>query len=157
VTITISDIYVVSDGDAESDGDLRFILRSCPSLFWEDIVGNSFEEVQWAEGRHSVNREFTSQEPSAPDQFRLLIIGVDDDRGGTGSGQSTPHLYCETGGNLEPRKGGRGEWNAVIMDLDLSKYPGAKATEQFVKRAQPLGDGSTLMFEVRGYVTVTRE
>jgi hypothetical protein len=43
------------------------------------------------------------------------------------------------------------------MDLDLSRYSGAKATEQFVRRSQPLRNGSTVMFEVRGYVTVTRE
>jgi hypothetical protein len=43
------------------------------------------------------------------------------------------------------------------MDLDLSKYPGAKGGEQFVRRSLPLRNGSTLAFEVRGYIGVTRE
>jgi hypothetical protein len=43
------------------------------------------------------------------------------------------------------------------MDLDLSRYAGIKGEEPFVRRSQPLRNGSTLAFEVRGYVGVTRE
>jgi hypothetical protein len=43
------------------------------------------------------------------------------------------------------------------MDLDLSKYPGSKGRESFVRRSQPLRNGSKLAFEVRGYEEVTRE
>jgi len=38
----------------------------------------------------------------------------------------------------------------------VSKYPGAKGGEPFVRRSLPLRNGSKLMFEVRGYVGVTR-
>lgn len=107
-------------------------------------------------GRDPAHDSAGSQ-PTVPDKFRLLIIGVDDDVGPTSAGQSSPSLNCETGGNVEPRKAGRGEWNVVIRDLDLTRYPGARASEPFVWRSQPLSNGSRVMFEVRGAVTVTRE
>jgi hypothetical protein len=163
VTVTVSDIQVVSDGDAESDGDLWFTVRTCPDrLFPEsDLIGDFKNRVQWSEGRHTVNREVTSAPTSAPDKFRVLIVGIEDDYDvASGFGSRDPFqvwFSCERGGNLEPKKTAKAEWNAVIMDLDLSRYPGTKATEQFVRRSQPLQNGSTLMFEVRGYVTVTRE
>lgn len=163
VTVTISDIQVVSDGDAESAGDLWFTVRTCPDRLFQDpdLIGAFADRVQWSEGRHTVNREVTSAPPSAPDKFRLLLVGIEDDYDvASGYGSRDPFqvwFSCEGSGNLEPRKTAKAEWNAVIMDLDLSRYPGTKATEQFVRRSQPLQNGSTLMFEVRGYVTVTRE
>ena len=163
VTVTVSDIHIVSDGDAESAGDLWFTVRTCPDLVFEDdyLIGNYNHKVQWAEGRHTLNREVTSAPPSAPDKFRVLIVGIEDDYDvASGYGSRDPFqvwFSCEGSGNLEPKKTAKAEWNAVIMDLDLSRYPGTRATEQFIRRSQPLQNGSTLMFEVRGYVTVTRE
>ncbi|HVL17600.1 MAG TPA: hypothetical protein VM387_06375 [Gemmatimonadales bacterium] len=158
VTITINEIYVVSDGDSDSDGDLWFYTESCPQGFFEEIAGGFMSGVQWSEGRHAVNRDIVSSDASDPDRFRLLIVGVDDDEDRVETGGSRkPNVVCETGGNLEPGSTPRAEWNAVLMDLDLSRYPGAKGGEPFVRRSQPLRNGSTLMFEVRGHVTVTRE
>jgi hypothetical protein len=163
VTVTVSEVQVVSDGDSDSDGDLWFTVRTCPERMFDqpDLAGSFQERLQWAEGRHAVNRELTSRQPSDPDRFRLLIVGIEDDYHiGSGYGSRDPFqvwFSCEGSGDLEPRKTSKAEWNAVIMDLDLSRYPGTKHTEPFVRRSQPLRDGSTLMFEVRGYVTVTRE
>ena len=162
VTLIISDIQIVSDGDAESAGDLWFGIASCPENVFDqrDIVGGYKEPVQWTEGRHAVNLELTSRGPSVGDRLRVMIVGTDDDEDAGSGGSSNPFwsFSCEVAGaKIEPYKSGRAEWNAVIMDLDLTQYPGAKATEQFIRRSQPIRDGVQLMFEVRGYVTVTRE
>ena len=166
VTVTINEIYVVSDGDSDSNGDLWFYAESCPLVLTGDIAGSVHSPVQWSEGRHAVNMDLVSRAnadgyriPSDPDRLRLLLIGVDDDMeepvdfgGSTG-----PRVNCETGGNVEPGSSARADWNAVVMDLDLSRYPGNKGGEPFVRRSLPLRNGSTLAFEVRGYVGVTRE
>lgn len=163
VTVTISEIQVVSDGDSDSAGDLWFTVRTCPAgMFVEqDLVGSFSDRVQWSEGRHAVNRQLVSDLPSDPDRFRLLVVGIDDDYDiGSGYGSRDPfqvYFSCRGDGDLEPQKTSKAEWNAAIMDLDLTRYSGAKATEQFVRRSQALRNGSTVMFEVRGFVTVTRE
>ena len=165
VTFTISEIQIISDGDAESAGDMYFATESCPIGFNENIAGTFTQPVQWGEGRHVLNREITSINPngedlfpSVPDRFRLLIIGIDDDSDGLlDKGEIGPRVSCRTGGDVEPGSSSAAEWNVVVMDLDLSKYPGTKATEQFVRRSKPLRNGSKLMFEVRGFLTVTRE
>jgi hypothetical protein len=163
VTVTVSEVQIISDGDTDSAGDLWFTARTCPRNMFvdEDLAGSFQNRLQWSEGRHAVNRELTSRLPSDPDRFRLLIVGIEDDYDiGSAYGSRDPfqvYFSCERGGDLEPEKTSKAEWNAVVMDLDLSRYSGAKATEQFVRRSQPLRNGSTVMFEVRGYVTVTRE
>jgi hypothetical protein len=163
VTVTISEVQIISDGDTDSAGDLWFTARTCPENMFadEDLAGSFQNRLQWSEGRHAVNRELTSRLPSDPDRFRLLIVGIEDDYDiGSAYGSRDPfqvYFSCEGSGDLEPEKTSKAEWNAAVMDLDLTRYPGAKATEQFVRRSQALRNGSTVMFEVRGYVTVTRE
>jgi hypothetical protein len=161
VTVTISEFRIISDGDTESDGDLWFTVRSCPNVLNEDIVGTHRDKVQWSEGRHAVNREITAGDASAPDKIRLFIVGIDDDSDITSSGGARDPFQtfynCEVGGNIGPYKTDRADWNAAVLDLDLSTYQGANATEQFVKRSQPLRNGATVMFEVRGFVNVRRE
>jgi hypothetical protein len=44
-----------------------------------------------------------------------------------------------------------------MIDFDLTKYLGAKGGEQFHRRSKALRNGATLMFEVRGYIQVTRQ
>ncbi len=158
VTITISEIYVISDSDTDSDGDLYFYTESCPGGFFEEIAGDFMSGIQWSEGRHAVNKEIVSSGASDPDRIRLVIIGLDDDDDGIefGGGRK-PAFYCSGGGNFEPGSTSRAEWNGVVMDLDVSKYPGAKGGEPFVRRSLPLRNGSKLAFEVRGYVGVTRQ
>ena len=60
-------------------------------------------------------------------------------------------------GTLEPRETSKAEWNAAVLDLDLTQMPGTTATQTFIRRSQPLRNGSKVAFEVRGYYTVTRE
>ena len=40
---------------------------------------------------------------------------------------------------------------------DLTQHPGASANIPLYFRSGPLGSGSKVMFDVRGYVTVTRQ
>jgi hypothetical protein len=49
------------------------------------------------------------------------------------------------------------EWNSLAIDFDLSKYPGAKAGDSFVRRTPLPASGGSLMFEVRGSFQVTRQ
>jgi hypothetical protein len=159
VTITINEIYVISDSDSDSDGDLVFYTESCPQgLFSKGLAGVFTSPVQWSEGRHAVNVDIVGSETSDPDRIQLVIVGVDnDDDGVEFGGARKPSFYCPTGGNFEPGSSDRAEWNGLVMDLDMSKYPGTKGGEPFVRRSSPLRNGSKLAFEVRGYVAVTRE
>jgi hypothetical protein len=43
------------------------------------------------------------------------------------------------------------------MDFDLTKYPGPKNGDSFVRRSQPPGGGAQLEFEIKGYWEVTRQ
>ena len=69
VTFTISEIQIISDGDAESAGDMYFATESCPIGFNENIAGTFTQPVQWGEGRHVLNREITSINPNGEDLF----------------------------------------------------------------------------------------
>jgi hypothetical protein len=159
--LTISEIYVVSDGDTDSPGDLWFAVKSCPEVIDQDLVGSYGNRVQWSEGRQRVAQELVGSGTSVPDRFRLLIVGVDDDRDlGSSFGASNPfwvYYSCDRGGDLEPYKTSKAEWNSIALDIDLTRYPGTSGGEPFVRRSKALRNGSTLMFEVRGYIGVTRE
>jgi len=49
------------------------------------------------------------------------------------------------------------EWNTAKTQVDLTQHPGASANIPLYFRSGPLGSGSKVMFDVRGYVTVTRQ
>jgi hypothetical protein len=57
---------------------------------------------------------------------------------------------------VDPGGNEGGEWNSLVMDIDLTKYPGAKAGDSFVRRSKPLAGGSTVSFEIRGSFLITR-
>jgi hypothetical protein len=42
-------------------------------------------------------------------------------------------------------------------EVDLTQYPGQSASIPLYFRSMALRNGGTLMFDVRGYVTVTRQ
>jgi hypothetical protein len=160
----ISHIDIVSDGDPESPGDFWFAVVSCPHDLEGDILGDYKTTVEWSEGRHQVGVELeTDPATSAPDRIQLFITGVDDDGWLLSSfGSRSPyyvywHCYPGPDGSLTPYSTSKAEWNAAVLDLDLSQMAGATASQSFVKRSQPLKDGSKVAFEVRGYYTVTRE
>jgi hypothetical protein len=162
-TLGISHIDVISDGDNDSPGDLWFRVVSCPNEIDQDIVGDHKTAVEWSEGRHAIGAVLeTDAATSVPDRIRIFIVGNDDDGWLLSSfGASSPYYqfwHCDEQrpGILEPYSTSKAEWNAAVLDLDLSKMAGG-ASQTFIKRSQPLRDGSKVAFEVRGYYTVTRE
>ena len=163
VTIGITEINIISDGDSDSNGDLWFEARACPEIFGRDIVGSSMQPLDWTEGRHPLSVELKphAESGSAPDRFRLLIAGLEDDDDGNEFGGTTFPIHlsfsCPQHPDLEPGSSPKMEWNSIALDFDLTKYPGATATETFLRRSKPLREGSTLMFEVRGYIRVERK
>ena len=116
--------------------------------------------LDWGDGPHRIDEKMTSYADTVPDRFRVVVFGLEDDRttGGPAGIQSHPyeHTYC-IGNGPEPGKNSDWEWNSIMLDFDLTKYPGASGGEQFYKRAKALRNGSSLAFEVRGYIQVTRQ
>jgi hypothetical protein len=158
VSIVISQIYLVSDGDAEGDGELIFSFEPCTqtisSYYLSEPEG---KPLSWGDGPHPTTVKMTST-ATVPDRFQLLVFGREDDGEDfvPDSRRRAPRLSCS---RLEPATGKATdeEWNTLLLDFDLTKYPGAKGGEQFVRRSKPLRDGSTLSFEIRGSILVTRQ
>jgi hypothetical protein len=161
----ISHIDIISDGDNDSPGDFWFRVVSCPNELDQDIIGDHKTTVEWSEGRHPVGAEVeTDPASSVPDRIRIFIVGNDDDGWIlSGYGASSPYYVywiCDKDrpdGSLIPYSTSKAEWNAAVLDLDLGKMAGATATQTFIKRSQPLRNGTKVAFEVRGYYSVTRE
>ena len=156
VTIRVSQIDLISDGDADSDGEVIFAFRTCPSVGRFYLSGVNGTSLSWGDGRHGTNMEIKSD--TVPDQFRLLVDGTEDDREllSPTSVQSAPSLTCARP-NRAPGSNADGDWNSLTMDFDLTKYPGARGGEQFYRRSQPLRNGSRLSFDIRGSIEVTRQ
>jgi len=161
VTVAFTEIYLVSDGDADSKGELIFDAQSCPRKLlspWKlgDLI---LKPLDWGDGPHRIDQKMTSYGDTVPDRFRVVVFGLEDDNNRAAQGVSSyPNWtsYC-TGSGPEPGHSSDWEWNSIALDFDLTKYPGAKGGEQFYRRSKPLRNGSTLMFEVRGYIQVTRQ
>ena len=166
VTIAFSQIYVISDGDVSGDedrgkvksddiGDLRFMTGVCPrGLLTTPVVeGPDGITLSWSEGPHPVSVQMTSAADTIPDRFRVLILGIENDMYGL---SDRPSPYC-VDRDIAPGRNGSDEWNSIVRDIDLTAYPGAKAGGPFVWRSKPIRNGTTLMFEVRGTIQVTRQ
>jgi hypothetical protein len=173
LTVGITEINIISDGDAESNGDLYFQMVSCPAILNRDIAGNSSQTLDWSEGRHALSVELTPTMGytdadgrtgaglSVTDRFRLVIVGLEDDDDSNEFGGTTRPIQnffsCDRNPDLQPGSSSKLEWNSIAMDIDLTKYPGTTATEPFLRRSKPLSGGTRLMFEVRGYIKVERK
>ena len=158
MTISIREINLISDGDADSDGEVKFDFNPCtasiPGFY---ISGKDGEYMSWGDGKQWVVIDLKSR-AEVPDQFRMLVGGVEDDHEVVAftNRASPPALSCSRplpapGRNVD------GEWNSLAMDFDLTKYPGARAGDSFVRRSQPLSNGSSLLFEIRGSFVITRQ
>ena len=161
VTVAFTEIYLVSDGDGDSNGELTFEAETCPRYLLEhwQLGRTILAPLDWGNGRHVIDQKMTSYGDTVPDRFRVLVFGLEDDRAKGSQGVERYPIwtsYC-TGSGPEPGSNGDWEWNSLVLDFDLTKYPGAKGGEQFYKRAKALRNGSSLAFEVRGYIQVTRQ
>jgi hypothetical protein len=88
------------------------------------------------------------------DRLRIHVSGVDDDQVRTSrTPTSDPCVdsYAPVGKNQLY------EWNCARTEVDLTQYSGQSASIPLYIRSMPLRNGSTLMFDVRGYVKVTRQ
>ena len=165
VLIVLNEINVIMDGDASGDGELFFQFGSCPSFLspYDPLTALGSKYV-WTEGRHSLgNAEMRSRDGSAPDRFRLLVLAYEDDYDADDAlwvgylhGRRFP--TCGSGTfDIQPDRNAQGEWTSVAIDFDLTKYPGLKGGEQFLRRSKALVKGVSVMFEIRGSILVTRQ
>ena len=91
------------------------------------------------EGPHAVNLTLENTSGTAPDRVRLVAVGVDNDMGATDRRHRGATISCTTP-NV-PEKNESYEWNYAEIDFDLTKYPGAKAGDSFVRRSKSLANG----------------
>jgi hypothetical protein len=160
--VTFTEIYLVSDGDAGSPGELVFDAKMCPTVGlrpWS--LGKLISDpLSWSDGRHVIDEKMTPYADTVPDRFRVVVVGIEDDHPDDAAVHSSyspgEYMYC-VGNGPEPGRSDYWEWNSIMLEFDLARYPGAKGGEQFYKRSKPLRGGSSLSFEVRGYIEVTRQ
>jgi hypothetical protein len=164
VKVVFTEIYLVSDGDADSAGDLQFDFTINPddrSGLSTRRLGDSISSpLNWESGeRHKIYQEFLI--PVAPDRLRILVKGHDYDGpigGGFGSGclLKTSDIPI-TFDNVQPSNVCGWETNVAKGEFDLNQSPGDRTGLSFALRSAPLGPhGSTLMFDVRGYAEIYR-
>jgi hypothetical protein len=155
VIVAVSRIDVISDGDSDSPGELSFQLQSCPmSAVGYNYLPRPGGTRSWSEGKYPVNFVIDNQDGTTPDQFRVVMMVVEEDRGARAD--PAPQIRCATG-QFEPGDNPNYEWNYVVMDFDLTKYPGVKGGEPFVRRSMLPKNGSTVAIEIRGSILVTRQ
>ena len=156
VNVTITRIDILSDGDSDGAGDFGFEFESCPDRALASArLGDWITRyVQWSEGQHPVTVTLENTSGTAPDRIRVVAVGVDNDMNITNNRRRGPTISC-TSPNV-PEKNESYEWNFAELDIDLTKYPGAKAGDSFVRRSKPLANGSRVSFEIRGAFLITR-
>lgn len=160
LTVVISRIDILSDGDKEGNGELSFKLGICPD-FPRLVTSDLPTKLDWTEGPQPTKLELKSKSGDTPDQVRIVPWMYEDDytEGAslTYSRLWAPDFACNAQRAVDPGRHADGEWNSTPpIDIDLTKYPGAKAGGSFVRRSKPLARGSTVSFEVRGSFLVTR-
>ena len=161
LTVSISRIDILSDGDKDGNGEIYFYFESCPkgALSYDALMQKGGAALDWTEGPHPTTVELKNAEGSTPDQVRIVPWMFEDDFGLVPfqGRNARPVFTCASQGAVEPRRTPTGEWNSLVMDIDLTKYPGAKAGDSFVRRSKPLANGSTVSFEIRGAFLITRQ
>jgi hypothetical protein len=160
LTVAISQVYVISDGDRDGNGEWEMSFEPCPGgALNRAYLLKEGAGLDWGEGPHPVSLELKNTSGSTPDRMRIVAWVYEDDFGLV-PGQARlpePQFSCAQLSLLDPGRHDTGEWNSLVMDIDLTKYPGAKAGDSFVRRSKPLANGSTVMFEIRGAFQVTRQ
>jgi hypothetical protein len=150
VEVVFTEIHVVSDGDTDGPGDLQFTFKAEDGYLTlgQDVEGG----LQWNDGsRNKISLPITGL---TQDRIRIHVSGMDDDQVRTSRTPTTDpcvESYAPVGKNQLY------EWNCARTAVDLTQHPGASANIPLYFRSMPLRNGSTLMFDVRGYVTVRRE
>ena len=156
VTIHISEINLINDGDSGSDGELDFFFETCTEAITNmHLTGKDGAFLSWGDGPQWVVIDLKSV-AEVPDQFRMLVDGKEDDMEIVNNRRAVPPLTCSRP-DRPPGKTESNEWNSLFMDFDLTKYPGPKNGDSFVRRSQRPSGGALLEFEIKGYWEVTRQ
>jgi hypothetical protein len=157
-TISVSQIYLISDGDKEGDGEVLFDFDVCGAAIQGFYLsGSEGSFLGWGDGAHPTNVQLKSTS-EVSDRFQLRVLGIEDDRETVSFTNSRPWPKQSCKDPLvSPGRNIDVEWNSLAVDFDLSKYPGAKAGDSFVKRSRLPASGGSLMFEIRGSILVTRQ
>ena len=160
VTISFTQINLLSDGDSDSNGDITVDFDVCPrqTSMSGYLLSQNLNPLDWGDGPHKVDVTLKSETGNMPDKFRVFVTVVDDDISITdGSPVNRPKISCREPSDPAPGKSPSYEWNTAVLEFDLTKYPGSTAGDSFIRRSKPLANGSTVMFEVRGAFSVTRK
>jgi hypothetical protein len=150
VTVVFTEIQVVSDGDSDGSGELMFNFNA------EDGRRTLGQEaggtLGWNDGsRNPISVSITGLKS---DLIHVCVSGFDDDRSTSSAlppGDPCTEPITGVGSNHNY------EWNTARTQVDLKQHPGTSANIPLYFRSGPLGSGSKVMFDVRGYVTVTRQ
>jgi hypothetical protein len=157
VTIHITEINVINDGDSGSDGDLKFFFKPCTqSIESFTLTASDDGWLSWGDGPQWVRIDIESI-GEVPDQVRMLVDGTEDDTELVRIGRQEPPTISCARPDRPPGKNRDKEWNSTILDIDLTKYPGPTNGAPFVRRSQPPCCGTKLEFEIKGNWEVTRQ
>ena len=74
VTIHISEINLINDGDSDSDGEVSVEFNTCTLA-----IANATVEGSWGDGPQWLDVDLKSVE-EVPDEFRMVVDGVEDDK-----------------------------------------------------------------------------
>ncbi len=148
--VVFTEIQMVSDGDSDGAGELMFNFTAGDGH--RTLGQDDGPPLEWDDGtRHAINVPITGL---SADRLKICVSGFDEDRPvGNAPAPSDP---C-----TEPIVGVGGgynyEWNTARTEVDLTQHPGPSASIPLYFRSGPLNGGSKVMFDVRGYVSVTRQ
>ena len=149
--VTFTEITMVSDGDTDGAGDLQFTFVAEDGSRTIGAEGDG--GLQWNDGsRNQISG--VSITALKADRLHIHVSGVDDDQSRT---SRTPTADPCVDSYAPVGKNQLYEWNCAKTEVDLTQYPGQSASIPLYFRSMALRNGSTLMFDVRGYVTVTRQ
>jgi hypothetical protein len=156
VTIHISEINLINDGDSDSDGEVNFGFNTCTlSIDNAYVAGRDGAPMSWGDGPQWLDLDLKSV-AEVPDRFRMVVEGIEDDHEIYNRSGFRPKVTCAKP-NRPPGRSSTEEWNSLFMDFDLTKYKGPKNGDVFVRRSQPPSGGAQLEFEIRGSWEVTRQ
>jgi hypothetical protein len=149
VKVRIDNIYIIDDSDDGGNGELAFTFTINGYRYLEIGTGTAQRSpgklLDWGSGStHAFDDVFDVND--APDRLRIHVTGYDFD--GVNGGRYDASWDARPGGD------GDGDWNYAKAEYFLDQYSEPSFNFPFKIRTGP---GSTLQFEVRGRVYVTRQ
>ncbi len=157
VKVVFSQVHVIDDSDSDGAGELSFYYYAHSERYQAHSPERTL--ASGAKFRPGVTLTIANQ---PIDRLKILVEGYEDDSGpggrrlypGVVEGQFDYHYAIHKPG---VSNFGDFEWNLAKQELDLNRHPGKSTSIPFTIRSMPVaGKQARLMFEVSGYVEVTR-